>query len=305
MSGNHDSHAILLAVLAAFLYALSTPVAKILLNGIGPSMLAALLYLGAGGGMLLMQQMKPRQSKTADRITRSDLPYVIGMVLLDILAPILLLNGTARTTAANVSLLSNFEIAATALIAAFAFQEKISGRMWAALALITLSSIILSFEGTASISFSAGSLLVLAASVCWGLENNCTRKLSARNTYEIVVIKGLGAGTGALIIALLLGEKLPAPGYGFTALALGFTAYGLSIFAYVRAQHGIGAARTSAFYALAPFLSALLSFLFLHEQLSSRYLLGLAVMIPGSLLAVLDTLKQEHADPPQNSERRN
>jgi drug/metabolite transporter (DMT)-like permease len=304
MSTNHDSHAILLAVLAAFLYALSTPVAKILLNGIGPSMLAALLYLGAGCGMLLMQQMKPRQSKTADRITRSDLPYVIGMVLLDILAPILLLNGTARTTAANVSLLSNFEIAATALIAAFAFQEKISGRMWAALALITLSSIILSFEGTASISFSSGSLLVLAASVCWGLENNCTRELSARNTYEIVVIKGLGAGTGALIIALLLGEKLPALNYGFTALCLGFTAYGLSIFAYVRAQHGIGAARTSAFYALAPFLSALLSFLFLHEQLSSRYLLGLAVMIPGSLLAVLDTLKQEHADSPQNSERR-
>lgn len=305
MSGNHDSHAILLAVLAAFLYALSTPVAKILLNVIGPSMLAALLYLGAGCGMLLMQQMKPRQSKTTDRITRIDLPYVIGMVLLDILAPILLLNGTARTTAANVSLLSNFEIAATALIAAFAFQEKISGRMWAALALITLSSIILSFEGTASISFSSGSLLVLAASVCWGLENNCTRKLSARNTYEIVVIKGLGAGTGALIIALLLGEKLPALNYGFTALCLGFTAYGLSIFAYVRAQHGIGAARTSAFYALAPFLSALLSFLFLHEQLSSRYLLGLAVMIPGSLLAVLDTLKQEHADSPQNSERRN
>lgn len=304
MSTNHDSHAILLAVLAAFLYALSTPVAKILLNGIGPSMLAALLYLGAGSGMLLMQWMRPHASKTADRITRSDLPYVIGMVLLDILAPILLLNGTARTTAANVSLLSNFEIAATALIAAFAFQEKISGRMWAALALITLSSIILSFEGTASISFSAGSLLVLAASVCWGLENNCTRKLSARNTYEIVVIKGLGAGTGALIIALLLGEKLPALNYGFTALCLGFTAYGLSIFAYVRAQHGIGAARTSAFYALAPFLSALLSFLFLHEQLSSRYLLGLAVMIPGSLLAVLDTLKQEHADSPQNSERR-
>ena len=304
MSGNHDSHAILLAVLAAFLYALSTPVAKILLNSIGPSMLAALLYLGAGCGMLLMQWMRPHASKTADRITRSDLPYVIGMVLLDILAPILLLNGTARTTAANVSLLSNFEIAATALIAAFAFQEKISGRMWAALALITLSSIILSFEGTASISFSSGSLLVLAASVCWGLENNCTRKLSARNTYEIVVIKGLGAGTGALIIALLLGEKLPALNYGFTALCLGFTAYGLSIFAYVRAQHGIGAARTSAFYALAPFLSALLSFLFLHEQLSSRYLLGLAVMIPGSLLAVLDTLKQEHADSPQNSERR-
>jgi hypothetical protein len=86
---------------------------------------------------------------------------------------------------------------------------------------------------------------------CWrqasagGLENNCTRKLSARNTYEIVVIKGLGAGTGALIIALLLGEKLPALSYGFTALCLGFTAYGLSIFAYVRAQHGIGALRLS------------------------------------------------------------
>jgi len=287
------TQAVSMAVLAALLYAISTPLSKILLASIDPTMLAGLLYLGAGLGVGTLYLARRRDEPRKERLGRSDLPYVLGMISLDILAPILLLKGTQATAAAEVSLLSNFEIAATALIAVLAFHEKLSFRMWAALLLITLSSMILSLDGSASLHFSAGALLILAASFCWGLENNCTRRISARSTYQIVTIKGLCSGTFSFLLALALGARLPGPLAALPALLLGFVSYGLSIFAYIRAQKVIGAARTSAFYALAPFLAAFLSFLLLKERLSAQYAAGLAVMIIGSALAAMDTLQQQ------------
>lgn len=287
-------HAILLAILAAVFYAAGVPASKVLLRDVGPTMLAALLYLGAGVGIGIVFLFRRGRTAPRRRLERSDLPYVIGMIALDILAPILLMHGAQTTAAANVSLLSNFEIAATALIAFFAFGEAISPGMWAALLLITLSSAVLSFAGSESLRFSPGSLMVLGAALCWGLENNCTREISSKSTYEIVLLKGLFSGTGSLIIALALGERLPAPRFVLCAAALGFVAYGLSIFTYIRAQAGIGAAKTSAFYALAPFIGAFFSFLFLREKLSARYGLGLALMLLGSAAAVADTLKYRH-----------
>ena len=157
-------------------------------------------------------------------------------------------------------------------------HEEISKRMWAALVLIILSSAALSFEGASSLKFSAGSLMVLGAAVCWGLENNCTRMISSRSTYEIVILKGIFSGTGSLIIALAVGETLPSPLIIAAALVLGFISYGLSIFAYIRAQNIIGAAKTSAFYAAAPFIGALFSLVFLHEGLSQMFVIGLVIM---------------------------
>ena len=164
----------------------------------------------------------------------------------------------------NASLLGNFEIVATTVIALSIFREIVSRRLWRAIILITLSSILLSFEGEGSFSFSCGSLFVIAATVCWGLENNCTGSISSKNTYQIVVLKGIFSGLGALIIALIRLESLPGLRYAAIALILGFASYGLSIFLYVRAQNVIGAARTSAYYAVAPFIGAFLSFVFLH-----------------------------------------
>lgn len=284
-------HAVFLAVLAAAFYAVSTPVSKILLHDMGPTMLAACLYLGAGIGISTLFLLKKQKTDSARLLERSDLPYTAGMILLDICAPILLMNGVRITAAANVSLLNNFEIVATALIAFFAFREKISRRMWAALFLITFSSAVLSLEGRASFRFSAGSLMVLGASLCWGLENNCTRMISSRSTYEIVILKGIFSGTGSLIIALVTGEKIPELRFILPALVLGFVSYGLSIFVYIRAQNIIGAAKTSAFYALAPFIGAFLSYLFLHEKLSRMYGAGLVIMMLGSAVAISDTLR--------------
>jgi drug/metabolite transporter (DMT)-like permease len=295
MMRNKQLYAIVLAVLASVFYAVSTPVSKILLSQTAPTMLAAFLYLGAGIGIGIICAAKKNERGSREKLNAADLPFTIGMIALDIIAPILLMNGMARTTAANASLLNNFEIVATAVIAFFIFREKISPGMWCALALITLSSLILSFEGSESFRFSEGSVMVLCAAACWGLENNCTRMISSKSTYEIVILKGLFSGTGALIIALVSGEKIPALPVIGIVLLLGFVSYGLSLFAYIRAQEIIGAAKTSAFYALAPFVGAALSFLILNERISFQYAAGIAVMMAGSAAAVIDTLKYRHS----------
>ena len=127
-----------------------------------------------------------------------------------------------------------------------------------------------------------------------GFENNCTRKISGKSTYQIVTIKGLCSGAGSLIIALAIGERITEWVYVLPALLLGFVAYGLSIFTYIRTQKTLGAAKTSAYYAVAPFIGAFLSFALLREDLSVSYILALAVMLAGTAFVVYDTLLNRH-----------
>ena len=289
-AGDHMSErraSIVWALLAAALYAISSPVSKALLDDVSPTMMAALLYLGAGLGMLLLGLVRRRAGlgESERRLTRSDLPYTVGMIALDIAAPICLMAGLASTTSANASLLNNFEIVATSLIALLVFGEAISRRLWLAIGLITLSSLILSFEDASSLSFSSGSLLVLAACVCWGFENNCTRMMSQSDPLEIVMLKGFGSGLGSLAIAFAAGESIPAPPYVLGALLLGFLAYGLSIFFYVYAQRQLGAAKTSAYYAIAPFIGAGLSLVLFRTWPEPAFWVALAIMAAGAYLA--------------------
>jgi drug/metabolite transporter (DMT)-like permease len=284
---NKNKSGILLAILAAALYAISTPVSKLFLEFIPSTLLAGLLYLGAGVGMGILGAGLTLAKKRQDekRPDRSDLPYAIGMIVLDIAAPILLLLGLTTATAENVSLLNNFEIVATALIALLFFGEKISPRLRWAIGLITLASAILSFENIAALDFSLGSLFVLLAAVCWGLENNCTRRLSEKDPLQIVVVKGLCSGAGSLIIGLALGQRAYDALAIFGALLLGFVAYGLSIFVYVYAQRHIGAAKTSAYYAIAPFIASALSLLIFRDMPNITFFIAAVVMAVGSYLA--------------------
>ena len=286
--------AISFAVLAAAFYAVNMPFSKLLLESVGATMLAGLLYIGAGICISVVYFIRKGKIPAEKKIGRGDIPYAVAMILLDIAAPILLMLGLKSASAANASLLNNFEIVATTVIAFLFFKEAVSPRLWTAIGLITLSSIILSFEDMSSFVFSWGSLLVLAATVCWGMENNCTRKISDKSAYEIVMLKGLFSGFGSVIIAFMVGEKPPQLKYILFALLLGFVAYGLSITFYVTAQNTLGAAKTSAYYAVAPFMGALLSAVFLRERITVQYLIALAVMLVGSSLAAFDTLKQDN-----------
>src|SRR5574344_1622325 len=281
--------AIFFAILAAVLYAISIPLSKILLQNVQPMMLAAFLYLGAGVGMLCFGLIRShiKLPDKEDKLERKDLPYTIAMVVLDIAAPISLMFGLSITSAANASLLNNFEIVATAIIAMLLFHEKVSRRLWIAIVLVTLACILLSIDGESSLSFSPGSLLVMLACVCWGLENNCTRCISHKDPMEIVIIKGFGSGLGALCIALCAGEAFPPLRYIPAVMLLGFVAYGLSIFFYTYAQRTIGAAMTSTFYAVTPFIGALLSFVILSEKLTWNFVVALAIMMVGTYFAAV------------------
>ena len=286
--------AIMFAFLAAVFYAINVPISKVLLQHVGPTTMAALWYLGAGIGIGMISLFNKKDREKAESLTKAELPYIVGMIVLDIAAPIFLMLGISYGSSANASLLGNFEIVATTVIALILFKEAVTKRLWVAIGLITLSSILLSFEGTDSFHFSYGSLLVIMATVCWGLENNCTRELSSKSTYQIVMLKGLCSGLGALVISLIKKESFPGFGYIAIALALGFVAYGLSIFMYVRAQNVLGAAKTSAYYAVNPLIGALLAFVFLSESLSWMYVIALIVMVIGSALVVVDTFIRQH-----------
>ena len=285
------------AILAAALYAINVPLSKALLDHISPTFLAALLYLGAGIGMLLFCLFEKIIGKETKRepLTKKELPYTVAMVVLDIAAPILLMLGIKMSHAANVSLMNNFEIVATSIIALVIFKEVISKRLWIAIGLVTLGSAVLTFEGAGSFDFNIGSLFVFAACLCWGFENNCTKMISNKSSVEIVIIKGIFSGLGSLIIALILGEKMPLLKWIFLAMLLGFFAYGLSIHFYIMAQNHLGAAKTSAFYSVAPFLGVAFSFILLGDAPALQFYLGLAIMIASTLLMIKDTIKLQHS----------
>ncbi|HKM41432.1 MAG TPA: EamA family transporter [Methanocorpusculum sp.] len=279
--------AIVFALLAALLYGISSPVSKILLETTSPELMAALLYLGAGFGMFAVSLIsKLKNGKTTEApLTKKDLPYVLGMILLDIAAPIFLMIGLSMTTAANASLLNNFEIVTTALVAFFLFHEKIDRRLRIAIVLIMAASVILTFDDVSSFSFSIGSVFVLLACICWGFENNFTRMLSVKNPMEIVVVKGFGAGFGALVIAFFVQGMETDVQSVIAALVLGFFAYGLSIYFYVRAQRDLGAAKTSAFYAVAPFIGAGVSFAVFRTPLTPLFAVAGLIMVVGAYFA--------------------
>ena len=281
---------IFLAILAAALYAVNSPFSKLLLDYMPSTLMAGFLYIGAGVGMGVIALIRKTATinQNEEKLTKSDLPYTVAMVVLDIAAPIFLLLGLSYTTAANASLLNNFEIVATSLIALMIFKERISPRLWFGIGFVTLSCALLSFEDITSLKFSYGSLFILLACLCWGIENNCTRKLSDKDPLQIVVVKGLCSGAGSVIIGLVLGERITVWWSVLAVLGVGFVAYGLSIFFYVYAQRNLGAARTSAYYAIAPFIGTLLSLIIFRDMPPYTYFAALALMIVGAWLCSSD-----------------
>ena len=301
-----SAKAVLLAVLAAVLFGICSPVSKLLLTDLSPTFMAALLYLGAGVGMLLVHLAGKLRKKSHSEagMTRKELPYIIAMILLDIGAPIFLMLGLSMTAASTASLLNNFEIVATSAIAMVFFKEPLGKRMWLAILLITISCIILTVEDFSSLSLSAGSVFVIAACLCWGIENNCTRMLSLKDPLQIVIVKGFGSGIGALLISVAVGGSAGSLIYILLALLLGFISYGLSIFFYIAAQRELGAARTSIYYAAAPFIGVLISWIVLRDAITGSFLIALAIMFTGTYFVLSEKHTHQHIHVEETHEHR-
>ena len=291
------------ALLAACLFGASAPLAKLLLGTIPPVTLAGLLYLGSGLGALLLRigrtairaaSAQPGEAEAG--LKRADLPWLGGAILCGgILGPILLLVGLRQTPAATASLLLNFESVATALIAVLIFREATGRRVWWAMALITAASAVLTWDRSGQWGVSLGAIAVLSACLMWGIDNNLTRRISAKDPLAIVMVKGLTAGAFSLGLSLLLGYALPDLRHILLAMLLGSLSYGLSIGLFVLALRGLGAARTGAFFATAPFVGASLAFLILRESLTVQFLVSIPLMILGASMLLLEDHSHAHA----------
>lgn len=281
---------IIQALLAAALFGASAPFAKLLLGEVEPVLLAGLLYLGSGLSAALLgwgQRVRAKGVTVEAGLARQEWPWLAGAVLAGgILAPIVLLFSLRETAAATASLLLNFEGLATTLIAVWFFREAISRKIAGAIGLIAAASIILSWNSQGEWGLSLGALGILLACVLWGLDNNFTRRISAKNPLTIVAVKGLVAGSFSLLLGLLLGNPLPGWLTVLGAMVLGSLSYGLSIMLFILAMREMGAARTSALFSTAPFIGAILSFLILREPLDMRFGLGFLVMVIGAYLLV-------------------
>lgn len=297
MNRRHIS-SIIQALIAAFLFGASAPLAKLLLGEVEPIPLAAFLYLGSGMGLFvikLLQHVNQREGTTEAQIEKSDFLWLIGAVLAGgVAAPITLLFSLQNTPAATASLLLNFEGVATTLIAFFAFKESISHRAWWAIALMTVASIFLSINPTTEWGFSLGALGIIAACILWGIDNNFTRNISAKDPLAIVTIKGLGAGSFSLGMALILGNNLPAWKSILGAMTLGSLSYGASIVLFIHAMRGLGAARTSALFSTAPIAGILLSVLIFQEFPSWLFAIAMPLMVIGAILLINDQHEHHH-----------
>ena len=289
------------ALASAAAYGASVPLSKLLLAGITSNQLSALVYLGAGIGTaaVLLARRIARRPRHEAPLTKSDLPAIALMLAANTASVICLMHGIRLTLAANASLLSNFEIVATAALAWLLFRENIGRRMGAAIGLICLSSILLAWEGAESLAFSPGSLLVLAACALWGLENCCTKSLSDKDPLQTTCVKGIGTGIIAGAVSLATdGAPAIEPVYAIGALAMGAVCYGASIALYITAQRTLGAARTGNYYAVAPFVGVALSWMAFGIAPNPLFLAALAIMAAGTWLTLSDHHAHEHVHEP-------
>ena len=275
---------ILQALLAALFFGASAPIAKLLLGDVPPVLMAAFLYLGSGAGISLIKlyQRLTRNQKEAG-IRRPDVGWLLGAIISGgILAPIILMISLKNTPASTASLLLNFEGVGTTLIALFFFRESISRRALAAIFIITLASIFLSTDFSSGFGFSLGALGVILACVLWGVDNNLTRNISAKDPLTIVAWKGLVAGSFSLLLGLGLGQSLPAMTTILRILLLGFISYGLSTMLFIYSMRGLGAARTSALYGTAPLAGVLLSIIIFKDPLTLFFVLAAILVMVGA-----------------------
>ena len=287
---------IVIALLSALLFGASTPLAKVLLASIDPWLLAGLLYLGAGIGLAALRlcQSALGKSRAEARLQRRDLPWLALVVLAGgIAGPLFLMFGLTRTDAASASLLLNLEGLATMLIAWTVFRENADRRLLIGALAVLAGAVVLSWQGAATLDLGAG--LIALACLCWGIDNNLTRKLAAADPIQIAMIKGLGAGLVNLSIALALGSDMPATMTVLTSGAIGFLGYGVSLTLFILALRHLGAARTGAYFAAAPFVGAGLAVVLLAEPVSAQLVGGAVLMAAGLWLHLTENHEHGHS----------
>ena len=294
---------ILSALGSALLFGASTPLAKLAVSSADPLLIAGLLYLGSGIGLAISRAIRAGAERIETPLSRADLPWLAGATLAGgVAGPALLLLGLLTTQASTASLLLNLEAVATAGIAWVIFRENVDKRVGAGFALILLGGIFLSLPQEGGFAISGGAFLIAAACLCWGIDNNLTRKISGSDPSQIAMWKGLTAGAVNIGIALVTGAKLPGLGITLAVTAIGFLGYGVSLVLFVRALRHLGAARTGAYFSTAPFAGTALAFAIGQGRLDWAFCAAGVLMLIGVWLHVSERHEHQHVHEPVEHE---
>jgi drug/metabolite transporter (DMT)-like permease len=277
---------------AALLFGAGTPLAKLLLAGTSPWLLAGLLYLGSGLGLSLLRLF--RRGEQRAKLVPGEWPWFAGAVLAGgVIGPVLLMWGLAGMPASGAALLLNAEGVFTAVIAWVVFKENVDRRIFIGMLAIVAGAVVLSWPGQARLGDALPALAVLGACLAWGIDNNLTRRVSLADATWIASVKGLAAGATNLALALALGAVWPSLPTVGGALAVGLAAYGFSLVLFVVALRHLGTARTGAYFSVAPFFGALVAVLGLGEPVTAPLSIAGVLMAVGVWLHLSE--RHEHA----------
>jgi drug/metabolite transporter (DMT)-like permease len=280
---------------AALLFGAGTPLAKLLLRDISPWLMAALLYLGSGIGLGIYRLVRRSPSV---RLAPGDWPWLAGAIFMGgVVGPGLQMLGLTHMPASGASLLLNAESVFTALLAWFVFKENFDKRIALGMGSILVGLIILSWPGQATFAGIVPALCVLGACLCWGIDNNLTRKVSLSDAAWIACLKGVVAGSVNLALAFVLGARWPSFPHVAASMIVGLFAYGISLVLFVVGLRHLGTARTGAYYSIAPFFGAVLSILLLDERLSIQLVAAGAFMALGLWLHLTEKHVHSHTHP--------
>lgn len=299
MKSGGSASALVAALASALLFGATTPIAKELLTGASPLMLAGLLYLGSGAGVILVW-FAQGGGRSPIGLLRTDWSWLAAATLAGgIVAPVLLMTGLRRLDAATSSLLLNLESVFTALLAWIAFREATSARVIVGFLAIVAGGVLLAWPSRAP---SAASILgpgwVAAACLAWALDNNLTRKVSGADARIIAATKGLAAGSANTALAFALGDRLPGPSHVAAILLLGFVGYGLSLVLFVVSLRHLGSARTGAYFATAPFIGTVVAIALFGQSITPILSLAAALMALGVWLHLTERHEHEHLHEP-------
>lgn len=291
---------ILFALLAAMTFGIGTPFAKLLLGQITPIMLAGLLYAGSGVGLMTWIAVKRWLSRhhpaPAAKWTIAEMAWLASAILAGgVIGPVLLMAGLSATPASTTSLLLNMEGVFTALLAWFVFKENFDRRIFLGMGCIVVAGGLLAWSGSKGVRLPWGTLAVIGACLCWGIDNNLTRKVSAGDPMVIASLKGLVAGGVNLTIALCLGAHWPTWSGALSAGLLGLCSYGLSLVLFVLALRNLGAARTGAYFSTAPFIGAVISLVLFKQFPDPMFWAAAALMGVGVWLHLTEKHAHMHA----------
>ncbi|KVM84559.1 DMT family transporter [Burkholderia ubonensis] len=292
-------NAIVVALTAAALFGAATPLAKALLGAMSPFMVAGLFYLGSGiglgAGIVIRRLRRPAaHADTGHALKKSELPWLAGAIAAGgIAGPALLMLGLASTPAATSALLLNLEGVLTAVIAWVVFRENVDLQVFLGMAAIVAGGVLLSWKpGAAGVP--TGALLIVGACLCWAIDNNLTRKVSANDAMVIACMKGLVAGPVNIAVAVAAGASWPAAATTAAAMLTGLAGYGVSLVLFVIALRDLGTARTGAYFSVAPLFGVALSLLIWPELPSVAFWIAAALMALGIWLHVRERHDHEH-----------